>query len=125
MHKISLNYEPSTPTSRYRHDALLCVHQVGLVPLHLSSIQATPAPGVRSSRLLSPVQLPPPFARLYRRVSLSYFPLRLLFLLQVSFLASSRGGGGAFSLSFFPAEGPGMSFALFHAFGCCVLFCSP
>src|SRR5438094_3983 len=32
-------------TSRYRHDALLCVHQVGLAPLHLSSIQATPEPG--------------------------------------------------------------------------------
>src|SRR5258705_13265616 len=102
MHKISLKYEPSTPTSRYRHDALLCVHQVGLVPLHLSSIQATPAPGVRSSRLLSPVQLPPPFARLYRRAFLCYFPLRPLLRREVFFLAVSRGEVGGFSPLLFP-----------------------
>src|SRR5260370_23330615 len=81
-------------TSRYRHDALLCVHQVGLVPLHLSSIQATPAPGVRSSRLLSPVQLPPPFARLYRRVSLSFFPPRPSPFRPDSFFAFPPGWGG-------------------------------
>src|SRR5258705_10119704 len=103
MHKISLKYEPSTPTSRYRHDALLCVHQVGLVPLHLSSIQATPAPGVRSSRLLSPVQLPPPFAPLYRRGFLSFFPLRPFLSLPVFFFAVSRGGGRRFSPPLLPA----------------------
>src|SRR5437867_6741157 len=43
-------------TSRYRHDALLCVHQVALAPLRLSSIQATREPGVRSSDPLFPVR---------------------------------------------------------------------
>src|SRR5205809_7386633 len=45
-------------TSRYRHDALLCVHQVGLAPLHLSSIQAAREPGVRSFDPLFPLRSP-------------------------------------------------------------------
>src|SRR5436190_440999 len=72
---------PSTtnlvPTNRYRHDALLCVHQVGLGPLRLSSIQAAPTPGVHSFRLLSPVQPRQPFAHFYRAASVTYLRQRL------------------------------------------------
>src|SRR4029077_11695796 len=73
---------PSTinPTSPYRHEDLLCVHQVGLVPLHPSSIQAAPAPGVRSSGLLFPVQLPLLarfYPRAYRRAFVSHLLQRL------------------------------------------------
>src|SRR5207245_6221160 len=48
----TINYQPSTllvATSRYRHDALPCVHQVEREPPHLSSIQEAPRLDVRSS----------------------------------------------------------------------------
>ena len=57
--KIDIGNQPSTfsvPTSRYRHGAWPCVHQVGRAPLHLSSIGRAPQPGVRSFDLPSLVR---------------------------------------------------------------------
>src|SRR5262249_28134838 len=90
--EISANYQPSALTSRYRHDALLCVHQVGLAPLRLSLIQAAPAPGVRSSDLLSPV-LPRPPARSYGVAFANSLLPRLSLRRRILFSAIPRGWG--------------------------------
>jgi len=99
-------------TNRYRHDALLCVHQVGLAPLRPSSILAAPAPGVRSSRLLSPVQLPPRFARFYRRVSVTFLLPRLSLRRRISFAAIRRGWGRRFPLRLLPVTATAFRFLL-------------
>src|SRR6266496_2650742 len=66
---IKINHQPQTSaTSRYRHGALLGVHQVELAPLRLSSIQAAPGLGVRSSVPLFLIRLRQP-ARSYRAAS--------------------------------------------------------
>src|SRR6266487_2480298 len=70
-------YNRSAVTNRYRHDALLCVHQVGHAPPRLSLTQAAPELAVRSSGLLSPAQPLPSFDRFYRRVFASYLLQRL------------------------------------------------
>src|SRR5262249_44931449 len=95
--EISANYQPSALTSRYRHDALLCVHQVGLAPLRLSSIQAVPGPGVRSSALLSPA-LPRPLARSYRVAFANSLLPRLSLRRRIFFAAIPRGWGSCFHL---------------------------
>src|SRR5436190_9838278 len=75
---FSIKHQPPDPnvaTSRYRHGALLCVHQVERAPLRLSSIQAAPGPGARSSGPLFPTR-PPQSARSYLLVSAGSVHLR-------------------------------------------------
>src|ERR1700730_3190651 len=81
--KIDMGNQPSTfsvPTSRYRHGARPCVHQVGRAPLHLSSIGRALQPGVRSFDLPSllrprrPGRFSPEFFLICLRLPLSRRP---------------------------------------------------